>query len=237
MGTLKFAVVSILFVACAADYVMAETQASTPYRAARIFITDSQSWEVDAGGGGTAGGFGTAGSGGARPQTAEIVKTFGERCPQVVVNNKKEASDYVVVLDHEGGKSIFLRKNKVAVFDRRSGDVVISHSTRSLGNSVQDACEAINKNWQEHGAALRAADVKDDPPATNSQARVSVTSNPDGADIEVDGAFMGNAPSTLELAPGDHVIMLKKNGYRVWQRTIRVTGGEVRLNGQLEPAR
>lgn len=66
---------------------------------------------------------------------------------------------------------------------------------------------------------------------------MSVTSNPDGADIEVDGAFMGNAPSTLELAPGDHVIMLKKNGYRVWQRTICVTGSEVRLNGQLDPAR
>ena len=130
-----------------------------------------------------------------------------------------------------------VRKNKVAVFDRRSGDVVISHSTRSLGNSVQDACVAINKNWQEHGAALRAADVKDEPPGNNSQARVSVTSNPDGADIEVDGAFMGNAPSTLELARGDHIIILKKNGCRLWQRTVRVTGGEVRLNGQLEPAR
>lgn len=89
MGTFKLAVVSVLFVACAADYVVAETQASAHYRAARIFIADSRSWEVDAGGGGTAAGFGTAGSGGARPQTAEIEKTFGERCPQVVVNNKE----------------------------------------------------------------------------------------------------------------------------------------------------
>jgi hypothetical protein len=38
---------------------------------------------------------------------------------------------------------VVLRKNKIAVFDRRSGDLVISHSTRSLGNAVQDACEAI----------------------------------------------------------------------------------------------
>lgn len=42
---------------------------------------------------------------------------------------------------------------------------------------------------------------------------MSVTSIPDGADIEVDGAFMRNAPSTLELSSGDHVIMLK-NRYR-----------------------
>jgi hypothetical protein len=43
--------------------------------------------------------------GGGRPQTAEIVKTFERRCPQVVVNNIPSNSDYVVILDHEGGKS------------------------------------------------------------------------------------------------------------------------------------
>ena len=59
---------------------------------------------------------------------------------------------------------------------------------------------------------MLAADLKDDPPNT-SQAELSVTPIPDGADTEVDGAFMRNAPSTLELSPGDHVIMLK-NRYR-----------------------
>lgn len=153
------------------------------------------------------------------------------------MNNKKDMADYVVVLDHEGGKSFFERRNKVAVFDRRSGDAVISHSTRSLGNSVQDACQAINKHWQQHGAEMRAADARANDPAdpnSASRAKLNISSNPEGADIEIDGAFVGNAPSVLELQPGDHTVILKKNGYRNWERHLRVTGGEVRLTGALE---
>jgi hypothetical protein len=77
---------------------------ATPSDHARVFITDSQSWEVSGGGGGSSAGFGGASHGGARPQTAEILKTFGERCPDVVTNNIQAKTDYVVVLDHEGGK-------------------------------------------------------------------------------------------------------------------------------------
>ena len=94
----------------------------------RVFISDSKSWEIAGGGGGTSGGFGGETRGGARPQTAEIVKMFGERCPDVIVNNKQEKADYVVLLDHEGGKGIILRDNKVAVFNK-DGDSIVSHST------------------------------------------------------------------------------------------------------------
>ena len=210
-------------------------QESAPFRAARIFITDSQSWEVNTGGGGSVDGFGATGSGGARPQTAEIIKTFAERCNQVVINNKKEVADYIVVLDHEGGKSIVSRKNKVAVFDRRSGDLVVSHSTRSLGNSVQDACEAINKHWGAHGAEMRSAELRLDDQPANGRAKLSIASNPDGAEIEIDGSFMGNTPAVLELEPGDHTVALRRAGYRPWQRKVRVSGGQARLNGALEP--
>src|SRR5436189_6405583 len=79
----------------------------------RVFITDSKSWEISGGAGGTADGFGGASAGGARPQTAEIMKTFGERCPTVTINNKQEKADYVVLLDHEGGKEVVPRDNKV----------------------------------------------------------------------------------------------------------------------------
>jgi hypothetical protein len=56
----------------------------------RVFITDSQSWEMSGAGGGANGAWGAQTHGGARPQTAEIIKTFGERCPQVMVNNKQD---------------------------------------------------------------------------------------------------------------------------------------------------
>ncbi len=79
----------------------------------RVFITDSQSWEIGSYSGGGPGGGGSMTKGGARPQTAEIIKTFGERCPQVVTNNLQQRADYIVLLDHEGGKSFVRHKNKV----------------------------------------------------------------------------------------------------------------------------
>src|SRR4051812_26566654 len=64
----------------------------------RVYIEDSQSWEVKAGVGASDGTGAGGGGGGARPQTAEIVKTFGERCRNVTINNRKERADYVVLL-------------------------------------------------------------------------------------------------------------------------------------------
>src|SRR5216684_7213446 len=69
----------------------------------RVFITDSQSWETSGSAGGANGAFAAHSSGGARPQTAEIIKTFGEKCPAVLVNNIQTKANYIVVLDHEGG--------------------------------------------------------------------------------------------------------------------------------------
>lgn len=123
---------------------MAQQNASAPSAGGkiRVFISDSKSWEVQGGVGGSEDAFGGASSGGARPQTAEIVKTFGQRCPEVTVTIKQEKADYVVLLDHEGGKGATKRDNKIAVFNR-DGDSIFSASTRSLGNAVKDACAAI----------------------------------------------------------------------------------------------
>lgn len=84
-------------------------------------------------------------SGGARPQTAEIIKTFNQRCPQYTVTSIKERANYAVILDHEGGKGVLRHRNKIAVFNR-DGDAIFSDSTRELGNSVKDACAAITKD-------------------------------------------------------------------------------------------
>ncbi len=128
---------------------------------ARVFITDSQSWEVHSSGGGNWAGFGSESHGGARPQTAEIIKTFAQRCPDVITNNIQQKADYVVVLDHEGGKQWGMHRNKVAVFTRVSGDSIVSKSTLSLGGSVQEACEGVEKNWAKNSASIREAEAKE----------------------------------------------------------------------------
>ena len=118
--------------------VLAAAQQEKP----RVFVTESSSSAIWGELGGFWDVFGGRVGGGARPQTAEIIKTFGERCPEVIVTANKEKADYVVILDHEGGKSAVLRDNKYALFNK-DGDAIKSGSTRSLGNSVKDICKAL----------------------------------------------------------------------------------------------
>lgn len=66
---------------------------------------------------------------------------------------------------------------------------------------------------------------------------LNVTSTPPGADVNLDGEFVGNAPSVLKLAPGKHTITVKLSGYKDWTRDINVqSGSEVQLNATLEKA-
>ena len=63
---------------------------------------------------------------------------------------------------------------------------------------------------------------------------VVVKSSPDGADVTVDGKYMGSTPSTVRLAPGDHVIAIEKAGFKTWQRTMSVNpGGIVTIDATL----
>jgi hypothetical protein len=133
----------------------------------RVYVTDSKSWQLSGGNGGSAAGFGGAASGGDRPQTAEIIKTFGERCPGVIINNKQDKADYVVLLDHEGGKSPISRDNKVVVFNK-DGDSIMSHSTRSLGNAVKDVCDAVAQDWPKQ--VIRAANTRSKSEGSGSNA-------------------------------------------------------------------
>ena len=112
----------------------------------RIFVTESTSWSVsgeDVTHDGTGGG---SLQGGAKPQTAEIMKTINKRreCKGIIVTINREKADYILLLERVGGRDLISKDNKMALFDRE-GDIVASSSTRSLGNAVKDACLAIQR--------------------------------------------------------------------------------------------
>jgi hypothetical protein len=223
--------------AAAAPMVMAD--ADKP----RIYVTDSDSWQVSGSAGGSRGAFGGYSSGGASPQTAEIIKTFAQRCPNVVANDRLDMTDYVVILQHEGGKGLLRKKDKVAIFVRKSGDSIFSESTLSVGGSVQDACGAILDHWSAHAKEIAAMPAP--PPAGQTQVVVStaavaekatihVTSTPAGADIEINENFVGNTPSILEVDLGKNEVTVTKKGFAAWTRTLTVKGGTITLDAELE---
>jgi len=215
----------------------------------RVYVEPSESWEVHGSGGAGAHGGGYSESGGARPQTAEIIKNINERCPNISVNMHRNLADYVVQLDHEGGKAL-QHSNKVVVFERVSGDSIMSKSTFSLGGAVQAACDQILFRWNSDRDRLlnaRSVDLKsvENPSAPAEQPRasaepqanvaeVSIVATPAGAEIEVDGEFIGSAPSTISLKTGTHAVVARKKGYAMWSRTLRVTAGKVTISIEMD---
>jgi hypothetical protein len=73
--------------------------------------------------------------------------------------------------------------------------------------------------------------------AGSGSAKLQLESDPSGADIAVDGSFVGNTPSDVQVAEGEHIVSVKKTGFKDWERKLRVSGGSsVHLNAALEKA-
>jgi hypothetical protein len=109
------------------------------------------------------------------------------------------------------GKDINI--NKGVTFD------VFTDTTHTL------AMEASGPKPATTEASAATAPAQTAPPASGAApATVTITASTAGADIEVNGAFMGNTPTTLQLPAGAHQITVK-NGPHSWVRTIQVTSG------------
>ena len=129
---------AVALICTAADQLQAKTDESkTNSEKTWVFVADSYSNDGLA-------------KGGTRPHIVEAIKTFGARCGDMAVTLKQDQAEYVVLLEHDGNRKIGRKRNKVAVVNR-NGRVIYSHSTRTLGNAVQDSCRTI-REAKSHGA-------------------------------------------------------------------------------------
>jgi PEGA domain len=82
-------------------------------------------------------------------------------------------------------------------------------------------------------AALRPEDRE----AHAETGSVEIASDPPGAEIYVDGKFVGQTPSTIRLASGSHRIEVKSRGRQNWARDLEVLkDSHVTLDPVLEPS-
>jgi hypothetical protein len=89
---------------------------------------------------------------------------------------------------------------------------------------------------------------QDPPPAQVPQAQVSqagvpkevkcsFSSRPPGADISLDGRYVGSTPSVMNLAVGPHQVSVSMPGFAPWKRALTVSSGsELTVNAVLEKA-
>jgi PEGA domain len=87
----------------------------------------------------------------------------------------------------------------------------------------------VNGTMQLESAKFKTAPV---PPAIT---RLQITSNPSGAEVSVDGNFVGSTPSEIEIAQGLHTITISKARCRTWERTLVVSAGKVTVAATLYP--
>ncbi len=85
------------------------------------------------------------------------------------------------------------------------------------------------------GAPAAGADPQKAPSASSSA--ITFKSDPDGADITIDGKYVGSTPSTIQVASGDHAIVVAKAHFVPWKRDMTVAAGAaVNVNASLEKA-
>jgi hypothetical protein len=64
----------------------------------------------------------------------------------------KDKADFVVLLEHEGGKDLFNKDNKLAVFNK-DGDLIASGSFSRPRKAVETACSAIEEEIRRQSGA------------------------------------------------------------------------------------
>jgi len=86
-------------------------------------------------------------------------------------------------------------------------------------------------------APQQGSSVSGDPSLSPASAKVQIESTPPGADIEVDGSYAGSTPSDIQVLEGDHTFVVKKSGFKNWERKLKASAGNsVRLSAELEKA-
>ena len=72
------------------------------------------------------------------------------------------------------------------------------------------------------------------PPLPPPQAKLDLSSNPSGAEIYLDGKLVGQTPLTVTVAPGEHVVIMRKQNFTTWTRNVQVGSGQRRVTAYLE---
>lgn len=125
-----------------------------------------------------------------------------------------------------------------ALFDTTPNPISMDTLFSRMHAVIDEHIDAIAMYRPVEEAPAPVADKEAPTPATDTPAadlpKLSITSLPVSADIEIDGNFMGNAPAEIGLAAGEHVIVVSKKGYEPWQRKMKLAPGSTSLNVELD---
>jgi len=143
------------------------------------------------------------------------------------------------------GKGTWIQTD-AAINPGNSGGPLLNSHAEVVGINTQ---KVLEKGFQGIGFALSSNDLIEvlhrfypivtAPNSSPSQSidgfgTVTVSSDPDGADVYLDGKFVGNAPETLKLPAGPHTVSLKYADRNNWERSLEILrDSQLNLKGEL----
>ena len=133
-------------------------------------------------------------------------------------NPMLEATVRVQAFD-AGGKELFTVTSV--------GSVIREDSAKLMQPSNRSECRAAQAALARGGESLRQwllhrPDREESTPAPPAAGlvRIQVASEPAGADVLVDGRFVGSTPCFLDLAPTEVTVRIERAGRTTWERRV-----------------
>ncbi len=119
-------------------------------------------------------------------------------------------------------------------FSFNAGDRMADKFFEQVDEELADKTTQPTARKSEASHVDAPAGTPASPSTPEQQGVVHVSSNPEGGDVLLDGAFVGNAPAVLKLSSGKHTLAVQESGYAPWSRGLSaMAGSDVHLNAVL----
>lgn len=132
-----------------------------------------------------------------------------------------------LALDPSAKRPVVLRQVLTAKERNYSlyAELIDGPTGRVLATS-KESCELCGVREVTELFVARASVIKDKVESTDAfGSTLVVNSDPEGAEIFVDGQMMGRTPAALRLAPGPHKVELRKKGHTPSRKAVTMVNG------------
>ncbi|MFW6006268.1 MAG: PEGA domain-containing protein [Candidatus Bipolaricaulota bacterium] len=139
----------------------------------------------------------------------------------------KEGTEYLGAIASTKPLELFTSIDQAEFKDNPFPSLSRSAQSFALTGEKKISSEVSQKDWATSWARVKL---------TKRLSGLTVDSSPGGAEVYVDGKFVGKTPETVSVEPGTREVTLKRSNYEHWSTTISVQPYEKkRIEADLRP--